>query len=529
LSEAAKIPIIVVNCAESPKPNVALLRLDMRSALPIAQVPIPISVRLKNESNIEQNRRIEVYVDGVQQYAGSDVAMAPGAEERHDFTIVFDRGGLHKGEVRLVGSDGNKYDDKLFFALEVDQGIPVALVKGAKHEVAFLEDTFYLQSALSTGSGGISPIRLTTLTPEELAGEPLANYAAVFCVNMPAPDQDTAERLATYVERGGNLIWAAGDNMYAEPYNALNDQFQGKLLPAPIKQIQSPDFADGRESWSIGMLDEQYPPFRNLLRPRELYTSVLVYKRIPFDLSVASAVPVPVLARLDDGEPFILQNRVGQGTVTMLGANVHVSWTNLPLKHIFVPMINQMVFQLAGIEQTRLQTTAGNPLTFTFKEDETPTTVEIIPPTGAVERHELAKLAGVKTVDGKTRQFMYDGTYQIGVYLLRPLDIRRQMQIPFSVNIDPNEIDAAVMDEAGFKKMFADTPLVFTKPGDAMDSTFDQLKSGTGLWDFFLVLVLIGLVVESFVSNRLTTKKSEQEKGIDARRSLPPKPVVLGA
>lgn len=510
------IPIILLNCNQSPKPNAGLVRLDMKNVLPIAQVPIPMTVYLKNEASIEQTRRLEVYVDGVKQYGSPDIKLDPEGQAGHPFLIVFDRGGLHKGEVRLVGNDGNPTDDKLFFAMEVDQGIPVAVIKPMSHEIPLLEETYYIERALQTGAGGVSPVRLTTFSKEDLLTEPLQNYAAVIAVNLPAPAPEAAERLVQYVERGGNLIWTAGENVYTDEYNALDAQFEHKLLPAPLQPVETPSLESGKDAWNIDWLDGSHPALSNLLSPRDLYTRVLVVKRIPFDLSRGT---VPVLARLDDGMPLIVQRRVGGGTVTMFGTSVNVAWSNMPTRNIFLPMINQMIFQLAGVEQTRLQTVAGNPITFTFKEDERPAAVEIIPPSGAVLRRELAK-----GPDGEpTATFIFDDTDQVGVYLLRPLETARQTQIPFSVNLDGDEIDSVCLTEESVKERFGDTPVVFSLAGDAIDSTFDQLKRGTSLWDMFLWAVLIVLVCEAFISNQLSQRREDQEKGIDPRRSLPQK------
>jgi vacuolar-type H+-ATPase subunit F/Vma7 len=519
--EMLQIPIILVNCNQAPKPNAGLARLDTKNVLPIAQVPLPMTVYLKNESKLEQTRRIDVYVDGIKQYSSADIKLDPESQEGHPFTIVFDRGGLHKGEVRLAGTDGNPLDDKLYFAMEVDQGIPVAIIKPMRHEIPFLEETYYIEKALQTGAGGVSPIRLTMINKEDLLTEPLQNYAAVIAVNLPAPEQDAAERLVQYVERGGHLIWTCGDNIYADDYNRLNEEFSGKLLPLPILSQQAPDADSGKDVWNIETMDGSYPAFRNLVSPRDLYTRVFVYRRIPVDVSKGGA---PALASLDDGVPLIVQRRVGSGSVTFLGTGVHVSWTNLPIRPIFVPMINQLVFQLAGVEQTRLQTVAGQPLTFTFKEDERPKTVEIIPPSGELLRRELKKDA-----DGKiSATFVFEDTNQVGVYTLRPLDTVRQVQIPFSVNIDGDELDSACLTEENCKARFAGTPYVFAQAGDEIDSTFDQLKRGTSLWDMFLWIVLVILVCEAFVSNRLSQRKEDQGKAVDVRQLLPRKTPSLG-
>ncbi|MDR0338483.1 MAG: BatA domain-containing protein [Planctomycetaceae bacterium] len=514
--EMLQIPVILVNCRQAPKPNVGLSRLDAKNILPIAQVPLSMTVYLKNESKLEQTRRLDVYVNGVKQYSSTDIKLEPEGQEGHTFTIVFDRGGLHKGEVRLAGNDGNPLDDKLYFAMEVDQGIPVAVIKPMRHEVPFLEETYYIEKALQTGAGGVSPIRLTTINKEDLLTEPLQNFAVVIAVNLPAPAQETAERLVQYVERGGHLIWTCGDNIFAEDYNRLNDEFGGKLLPLPILSQQAPDVDSGKDAWNIDSMDGNYPAFRNLVSPRDLYSRVLVYRRIPFDLSKGNA---PTLATLNDGTPLLVQRRVGNGSVTFFGTGVHVSWTNLPIRPIFVPLINQLIFQLAGIEQTRLQVIAGQPLTFTFKVDECPRSVEIIPPSGEVLRRELKR-----TADNEINPvFVFEDTNQVGVYTLRPLETVRAVQIPFSVNIDGEELDSVGLTEADCKTFFAGTPYVFAHVGDEIDSTFERLKQGTSLWDIFLWAVLIILVCEAFISNRLSQRKEDQEKGVDVRQLLPRK------
>jgi hypothetical protein len=357
---------------------------------------------------------------------------------------------------------------------------------------------------------------LTTINKEDLLTEPLQNYAAVIAVNLPAPERDTAERLVQYVERGGNLIWTCGDNIYAEEYNRLNDEWNNKLLPLPILSQQAPEVDSGKDAWNIDFMDGNYPAFRNLVNPRDLYTRVLVYRRIPFDMSKGAA---PILASLDDGMPLLVQRRVGNGSVTFLGTGVHVSWTNFPIRPIFVPMMNQLIFQLAGVEQTRLQTVAGQPLTFTFKEDERPQTVEIIPPSGEVLRRELKK--GTDAKIGTT--FVFEDTNQVGVYTLRPLGTARAVQIPFSVNIDGDELDSSGLTEEDCKIRFAGTPYVFAQAGDEIDSTFDQLKRGTSLWDMFLWIVLIVLVCEAFISNRFSQRKEDQGKGVNVRQLLPRK------
>lgn len=523
--EMRKIPLILVDCTSAPRPNVGIARIDLKNVIPVAQVPIPIGVRLRNDSSIVQQRRFEVFIDNQKQYTSPEIEIEAGGEARHDFTVVFQEGGIRRGEVRLVGNDGSKYDDKYYFAMKLEQGIPVALIKPAEHEIAFLEETFYLERALASGTGGVSPIRLSSLSKEELVSEPLTGYAVVILANLPAPDHETAEKLLDYVHRGGNLIWTFGDNFYADAYNELNEQLGGELLPCPVFDFISPELESERDSWSIGQLDADYPAFSNLVQPPALYRSVLVYRHVPFDVPAE----FPALARLDDGTQLIVRKNLGNGTITMFGTGLHVSWTNLPLRPIFVPMINQMIFNLAGIEQTRLQTVAGVPLQMRFKPGESPQSVEIVPPSGGVMQIPLTKSgsANLKGADTQGETFIFPETSQPGIYTLRPIGGTSSEAIPFSVNIDGDEIAPEMMAESDFREKFASTPLVFAKAGESIETTFEDLKRGTSLWDMFLMIVLAVLVAEAFVSNRLSQRNTDKQPGVDVRKMLPEKPAGL--
>ena len=153
---------------------------------------------------------------------------------KHEFAFTLNHGGLHRGEVQLVGDDGSKYDDRRFFALQVDQGIPVAVVKARRHEIPYLDDAYYLEKALVSG-GGSGAIVATTLLANELTKQPLEKFKVLFCVNLPALDAQAADRLAAYVAGGGRVVWLCGDNVRPDAYNAMNQQAGGQLLPTALR------------------------------------------------------------------------------------------------------------------------------------------------------------------------------------------------------------------------------------------------------------------------------------------------------
>jgi hypothetical protein len=514
IDDTFSIPIIFVDCNHKPKPNVAVQNITVNTTTPVTGVPISAGIELFNASTVSWPCVVELILDGEKEAISPTLSIPPGERVKHDFTFTSKTPGLHRGEIRLSGDDGSKFDDRRYFTIDVDQAIPVAIVKKERQEIPYLDDSYYLERALSAGSVGGGAIHAAVLTAAELTSEPLGKYKTIFLVNLPAPNADSAERLRSYVEGDGNLIWLSGDNVDCEAYNLMNEKAKGVLLPAPLLEVRSPRPQDNRDSWFINFLDKKFPPFSRLTEPASLYESVLVYKHIKMAADIGQIsnlssdstgqirnLSYDVLARLDDGEPLLVEKKLESGRVFFLGTGVHVNWTNLPLRPIFLPLVSRLVFELAGVEQAHRSILAGQPLDMQFAKAAEPLGVEVVPPSG-----EIVRLKTQATPNKTGQEFHYTETYDIGVYLLRLLDAADTKQIAYAVNVDPAEADPAKIERETLEKLYSPTPLVFAENPDDLSGTFKTLREGKSLWGIFLGIVLFVLVFETFLSNWLGPK-----------------------
>ncbi len=497
------IPVVIIDCNRTPKPNVAVTKVEVEASVPVAGIPMKAVAELLNTSTVDQERHVELYIDGVKEASSPDLKIARTGKVSYEFAFIVKRGGLHRGEVRLVGDDGSKYDDRRFFTVQTSQGIPVAIVKSEKHDVAYLDDTFYVERALMPAKGGSWAIKAAPIVVSELGREPLSDYTAVFCVNLKAPGADVAERLRSYVEAGGNLVWICGENVNPDEYNRMNEESKRQLLPAKLLGVRAADPAQGRDSWNIAYLDEKHPALRQLNDPPSLYQSVLVYKHVRIDAKQAG---LAVLARLDGGEPLLVQRQVGRGNVVMLGTSGHVGWSNFPLRPLFLPLLARMTFQFAGAEQTLHTALAGLPLVVPLDEKLRSASVEIQPPSGTVNRFKLVDEKGQRL-----KEFRYPDTDEIGVYLVRLLGGAKPVEIAYAVNVDPEESNPAKISREDLTKRFGKTPLIFADDPEHLDGVFKLLREGKSLWGLLLTAVLVVLIFETLVSNRLTPKREEDE------------------
>jgi hypothetical protein len=500
------LPIIFINCNRSPKPNVAVQQVATEAAIPVTGLPIKATATLLNTSTVPQQRTVELLIDGARHSASPEVSLPPLGRAKHEFTFTLARGGLHRGEMRLVGEDGSRYDDRRFFALQIDQGIPVAIVKSRRHEIPYLDDAYYLERALATGQTGSGAISVTTLLAANLSTESLDKFRVLFCVNLPAPDAATAERLADYVAGGGRIVWICGDNVQPQAYNLMNDQARGRLLPGPLKNVRVPDQKGNRDSWHVTFLDKKHSALVRLVEPASLYESVLVYKHVRMTADNAAWT----LARLDDGEPLLVQRNVEKGRVLMLGVSTQVTWSNLPLRPIFLPLITQLTFDLAELDRAHTESLAGQPLVLrdvnaTAKPE--PPLVEVIRPNGEILR--LKASAEKPQAEAASHEFQYANTHDIGVYQLRAPGAVPPRQAVYAVNFDPAEAEPAAIEREELEERLGGARLVFADNPDDLSATFAWLREGKSLSSIFLTAVLIALVFETFLSNRFGCVRRE--------------------
>ena len=250
---------------------------------------------------------------------------------------------------------------------------------------------------------------------------------------------------------------------------------------------------------------------------------MLVYKHFPVTWSPQAAGRV--LIKLDDGQPLLAERVVGTGSVLLLGTGVHVDWTNLPLKPLFLPLLARLTLHLAGAETERTMGLAGAPVRLplgrgTVHDQAGQPEVEVVRPSGEVVR--------VRKADQDADGWRYFDTHEAGVYLVRQVNRKPPKQMAFAVNIDPAESDPATVTQADLQARFGTRPLLFCDNPSDLAGTIERLREGTSLWEWFLAAVLIGLVLEVFLANRGAAALAAQARPETGPRPQSTAPTLSG-
>uniref|UniRef100_A0A9E7ZHN9 DUF4159 domain-containing protein n=1 Tax=Bosea sp. NBC_00436 TaxID=2969620 RepID=A0A9E7ZHN9_9HYPH len=208
----------------------------------------------------------------------------------------------------------------------------VGLVSGATADTAqpLLSPTYYLSRAIQP----FAEIREPRQGSTDPIGEMLAqNLSVLVLADIGALDRETAEKVTSFVERGGVLLRFAGARLAA----ASDDL-------TPVRLRRGGRTLGGGLSWET---PRKLAPFT-----RE---SPFFGLTISDDIRVSRQIlaePEPNLSRktwaaLEDGTPVVTAERRGDGLVAMVHVTADTTWSNLPLSGLFVDMLRKIV-NLAG-------------------------------------------------------------------------------------------------------------------------------------------------------------------------------------
>jgi hypothetical protein len=144
--------------------------------------------------------------------------------------------------------------------------------------------------------------------------------------------------LQNFVRQGGGLLIFGGDKLQPDGYN----QKLSQSVPAELREKKTGPEASGE---NIDKLDLAHPALQSFADPILLEslksTRVWGYLR-------ANPRGQAALVSLANGDPLLLEQRVGAGKVILVTTTADRDWTDLPLKTAFLPLLQSLAQHLAG-------------------------------------------------------------------------------------------------------------------------------------------------------------------------------------
>ena len=333
------IPVKAIRVGRKQKPlNVAVKEIRAAGQGIGVDLPLHLEAVVANFSDQEiKDLLVQLSIDG--QNKDQKLTSVP---PRGDATVTLQtrlsQAGSHAGQL-TIKKDGLAGNASLHFGVHAQDQLRILVVDGDPQTSLVQSETFFLTRALNpAGESDSSQYLPTVIIPEGLSGAALDAYQVIVLCNVAALPDAFVAKLQNYLRGGGGLLIFGGDRLQADHYNAKLAQ----ILQTPIRDKKQGLEASGEK---IGKLELTHPALQslsdNLLQESIKSARVWGYSRV-------SASGKSVLMSLANGDPLLIEHKVGSGRVMFITTTADRDWSDLPVKTAYLPMIHSLTNYLAG-------------------------------------------------------------------------------------------------------------------------------------------------------------------------------------
>ncbi len=401
--------------------------------------------------------------------------------------------GTSAGKIKLEFTDPLPADNVYYFTLNSQRKARLLLLGGKSSR-----DNFYLSKALSASKDSPFLVEVQDLSP--ISAFDSSRFAGVVLNNLETVPAKLATLLEEFVSLGGGLVTAPGNRANPIEWNLRLE----KLLPA---KLTAKDISGGNKVSYIGEIQKQHPIFQGFQPVHYSY-----FMTTPFS-GYFQAKPLDnahVLLKLEDGNPLLLEKTIGKGRSLLFASSLNMDWNDLPLKSVFLPFVQQLVQYSINYQSGQNSFTVGEVIPFDKLNPMLRKALNKIPSASSSFRQswKVLKPSGEKTElnDGDLLKAPFFTLEEPGIYQTRV----HNLDNPLAVNVSPLESDLRKTDVQRMIASFKRIPDPSSK--DQSKPSADQkqsLESRQKIWWYLLILALIFLAVESYVSNRYYKKVPE--------------------
>lgn len=568
--------------------NLSVDTIESNAAAVVAGRGGSFSATVRNASDLPlRDVRLTWYLDNV-QVGQSLVTIAPRSTTVSKLTHRIDQVGVQVLTVSVEHADALLEDNRRSLALDVIDEINVLLVDGDPVQKALESETDYLAIALSPfafgGEDQPDAVRTKVCLRQQLQNALMKEQPDLLALaNVSKLTEQERAQLSEFVVGGGTLVIFDGDKVDPSGYNARWTSDAGSWqLPAVLGEIAGDPVGENRLQQPAGAHHSIYEPWESIRTGNEqpfADVEIFAYRKFSLlrDPSVISndrntaeestttnslnssdvgqglgtdetlqsgaetlEMGAPItLWSLGNGDPVAVLARRGSGKVVQFSIPCDTEWTSLPLRLVFLPMIQQLVLDLAG-NQEQVNVDVGDGLAIATKSLEP----KLLSENQGVSESTLPEPNTSRQIDDK-RDVQYGvrlpngdelslestggifprlilpSTIESGVYrfhaktpIVDALPVQsetvRLASVPPTESVlrdaDPERLNAAA--ELAGASLYRDVA--------ALTSDDQQRRFGREIWRWLLALLLLALLGELLLQQKAVAKVSPVRSKMEA-------------
>jgi hypothetical protein len=504
LRQAKVVPdLTLFHVGQEVEDNVSVGRLKpSREILGVGQ-KLQVRAPLRNHGNATYpDLRVVFKVDGKER----DVArtsLGPREEGQVLFTHAFDTPGSHVIEV-VADADPLQADNAMMLSLPVWDRVPVLLVSGDPNPEPLRGETDFAEIALRPYGAARAELAdlITTRVSEarDLDAKLLAEVRVVLLANVPQLSEPQLKALEAFVREGGGLLIFPGNRINSAWYNTTLTAGGKGLLPLPVVSLAGSLNQAGTHA-AILTQHYEHPALELFNDPRNGNLSdaqIWLWYRMRGEAASGRDADsaLTVVAKLDTGDPFLVEKKVGEGRVIQSSVPCDADWANLPMRPFFLPLMQQLVTYLASKVYPPRNVEVGKPLVAFLPAADAGKKIALTDPDG--NAHEIAVAHR-----GSRAVAEFAQTRRPGLYLLEAPGGPR---VHFVVNTDRRESDLRQLVDVELQAEAKRLGASLVRSWSEYRQLDQQRRYGQEVWQFLLAAV-VGLIFVELLLEQLFARR----------------------
>ncbi len=437
---------------------------------------INFTAQIKNYSNQPVNNLVaSLFING-ERSAQQSINLAEGESKKILFETVLKHTGFINAQVEIEDDDILQ-DNKSFLSLNIPEQINVVVLAENMSDAKLLELPLQVSSENNF-------VKIDSRNINQLSSVNLSGYDAAIIVADNF--YEYSGKLLGYVKEGGSIFILPCSNGFFNQFKNSCSALQINSLVSASGNINS-----GKSTAMFDQIDFEHPVFAGIfdkaakkeVESPEIY---YYYKQLPQGKGNS-------IISLSDNSTLLGEYKIEKGKVFVLSVSPVLSWSNLPLKGIFVPLVYKSVLYLAAKDNANISRAAGDEVDINLQKI-SGAQITIQKPSGIKEAINLNTYEAQDYVD-------YKGTSETGVYEIFAGE--KQFQ-NFTINTNSLEsntekLSVGEIDDYMKKINFKGT-VVRLNPDENYFAKIQQARFGSELWRIFLIIAFVLALIEMMIA-----------------------------
>jgi len=439
------------------------------------------------------NLLVNLYLDG-RRVAQKEITLEAhsSAAGGIDFQVIPERSGIIEGMVEIE-EDALSDDNRRHFVITIPDKISVLMINGNPAE---REANAFLQSVYA--SEVARQFTILTISEQQVSAVDFKAFDVVIYNGFTNLTQADVYRLRNFCAGGGGVIIFPAEQSNLISFNESIAEafslpkatgFSGKLLQSD---------ASAAEYYSIETIDFSHPLFVNMFKQERPELS-MPQIFLSADFTSPGTRAARTIMTMSNNKPFLIETRVEQGAFFLFASAPSLSWTTLPLKGIFTPLMHRLVYYLSqsgSIDNNDLL--IGDEISFLYSGDAAG--LSVVPPVG--ENYKLNP-----TVASEAFRVEFARTDNPGIYSFKSGD---EIYRKFAVNIDTRESDLRTVSTERLKIIFGELPFIMWDKDENIAECISEVRSGREISRYLIIAVLAFLLLETILQHEKSSPKPDK-------------------